>query len=75
MPSTKTKRKHNFIQRTVDEPEGYSARNNMKSNYIKFSVMNFGANKKSCHDKLGIHHLEITEEDPVITLSYGVAMN
>lgn len=24
--------------------------------------MNFGTNKKSCHDKLGIHHLEITEK-------------
>lgn len=37
--------------------------------------MNFGTNKESCHDKLGIHHLEITEEDPVIPLSYGVTMN
>lgn len=75
MPNMKTRRKHNFIQRILDEPEGYSARNKMKSNYIKLSVMNFGTNKKSCHDKLGIHHLEITEEDPVIPLSYGVTMN
>lgn len=39
--------------------------------------MNLGTNKVVFCDKLGIHQLEITEEekDPVMPLGHGVTMN
>lgn len=57
--------------------EGSSARNKVQFNYTKYRVMNLGTTKMIFYDKLGIHQLEITEEekDPAILLGHGFTMN
>lgn len=59
------------------DTEGSSTRKRIQFNYTKYSVMNLGTNKVVFCDKLGIHQLEITEEekDPVMPLGHGVTMN
>ncbi|CAM4564916.1 unnamed protein product [Lepidochelys kempii] len=72
-----TEKDRNIIQEDLDDLVNWNNNNRMKFNSEKCKVMHLGINNKNFYYKLGMHHLEVTEEekDLGVLVDHGMTMS